>query len=92
MKKAILLVLLAFTGVIALESFVLRVARKDGTDPGYTGSPGDSLKNCTACHGGIAFPVDGWITSNIPSSGYVPGTTYTITAKNREFGATRFGV
>jgi hypothetical protein len=65
--------------------------KKDGAAPGYTGSPGDSLKNCTACHGGNAYNVDNWIVSNIPSSGYVPGATYTITATNREFGATRFG-
>ena len=44
-----------------------------------TGSPGDG-SNCTSCHGGTASSVVGWITSNIPASGYVPGQTYQITA------------
>jgi hypothetical protein len=50
-----------------------------GAPAGYTGSPGDG-QNCTACHGGSASTVAGWITSNIPPAGYTPGSTYTITA------------
>ena len=50
-----------------------------GADPGYTNSPGDG-QNCTHCMGGTALPVTGWITSDIPATGYVPGDTYTITA------------
>lgn len=79
-------------GTIILESFApLKRMRRDGTDPGYTGSPGDSSKNCTTCHGGIAIPKDGWITSNIPTEGYTPGQTYTIKATNTAMGSTRFG-
>ena len=75
-----------------MESFrPLRVMKKDGAAPGYTGSPGDSLKNCTACHGGTAIPVQKWMKSNIPAEGYTPGQTYTITAFNKVVGATRFG-
>lgn len=92
MKKIVLTTFLLVSALIVLESFApLRVARRDGTDPGHTGSPGDSLKNCTVCHGGIAHHVDGWITSNVPAEGYTPGVTYTIKATNTEFGATRFG-
>lgn len=65
--------------------------RKDGAEPGYTGSPGDSGRNCTVCHGGAAVLVDNWIISDIPAEGYTPGDTYTITAINNEIGATRFG-
>lgn len=86
-------VVLAFAGIL-LQSFseTENAKRKvDGTEPGYTGSPGDGFKNCTVCHGGIDAPAFGWITSNIPASGYVPGQTYTITATNTEEGATRFG-
>jgi hypothetical protein len=53
--------------------------RSSGSPGGYTGSPGDG-HNCTACHGGSASTVTGWITSDIPSDGYTPGSTYTITA------------
>ncbi len=49
-----------------------------GSPGGYTGSPGDA-KTCVICHGGTASNVSGWITSDIPAGGYVPGTTYTIT-------------
>ncbi|HOP14851.1 MAG TPA: T9SS type A sorting domain-containing protein, partial [Lentimicrobium sp.] len=35
-------------------------------------------KNCTQCHGGTASQATGWITSDIPAEGYVPGETYTI--------------
>lgn len=81
--------------LVLLQSFdVISSSNKrkvDGTEPGYTGSPGDDYKNCTTCHGGIAVDVDGWITSDIPEEGYVPGQTYTITAKNLQHGATRFG-
>jgi len=49
-----------------------------GAPAGYTGSPFDG-KNCTTCHGGTATNVDGWITSNVPGTGYVPGGNYMIT-------------
>ncbi len=48
-----------------------------GSPGGYTGSPGDG-KNCTQCHGGTASAVLGWITSDIPDDGYIPGETYNI--------------
>ncbi len=49
-----------------------------GAPAGYTNSPGDG-QNCSHCMGGTAVPVNSWITSNIPGTGYVPGTSYTIT-------------
>lgn len=48
-----------------------------GSPGGYTGSPGDG-KDCTNCHGGSASQVLGWISSDIPDDGYIPGETYTI--------------
>lgn len=45
---------------------------------GYTGSPGDG-KHCVSCHNGSAANVTGWITSNIPASGYTAGLVYNIT-------------
>ena len=49
-----------------------------GAPPGYTNSPGDG-QNCSHCMGGTAVAVTGWITSDVPVTGYVPGNTYTIT-------------
>lgn len=92
MKKIIFCVFTFILLVILFESFApLKIMRRDGTDPGYTGSPGDTLKNCTVCHGGVATTKAGWITSNIPASGYVSGQTYQIKAKNSVMGGTRFG-
>lgn len=94
MKKLLNVFVLSAFVLILLQSFEFdggSKRRRDGTNPGYTGSPGDSFKNCTACHGGTTQNVDGWIVSNIPSSGWVPGQRYTITATNTKMGATRFG-
>lgn len=92
MKNYIYSGLLALAAAVTLQSFdTVKLGKRDGTEPGYTGSPGDSLKNCTACHGGRATFIDGWITSNIPSTGFVPGERYTLKATNTEFGGTRFG-
>lgn len=92
MKKLILKCVLVLPIVILIQSFGPTIlGKRDGTEPGFTGSPGDSLKNCTVCHGGNATNVDGWITSTVPVSGFVPNTKYTITAKNTEVGGTRFG-
>lgn len=92
MKKIVYCSLLAAAVFVGLESFKPhRVMKKDGAAPGYTGSPGDSLKDCTACHGGFKTDVNGWITSNIPKEGYEGGKKYTIYVKNIEIGATRFG-
>lgn len=94
MKKIINSIFLMAALLLLLQSFEFDSGskrRRDGTAPGYTGSPGDSFKNCTACHGGFTENVDNWIVSNIPSTGWVPGQRYTITATNTKMGATRFG-
>ena len=92
MKKFIFFLIIAFVSLIILQSFgVSGLGKRDGTEPGYTGSPGDTLKNCTVCHGGSATNVSGWITSTIPPTGYVPGNTYLITATNTSIGHNRFG-
>ncbi len=51
-----------------------------GAPVGQTASPTDA-SNCTSCHGGTAtnVPALGVITSTIPGSGFVPGTTYAVT-------------
>jgi hypothetical protein len=92
MRKFVICIFIAIGMVIVLESFnTTPFGKRDGTEPGYTGSPGDSLKNCTVCHGGTPLNVEGWITSTVPATGFVPGQRYTITATNTEVGGTRFG-
>jgi hypothetical protein len=80
LKVTTLLAVPIATAFFLLSSFSGNDLRYPGGSPaGYTGSPGDG-KNCTQCHGGSASPVFGWITSDIPDSGYEPGMTYEITA------------
>ncbi|OYT11864.1 MAG: hypothetical protein B6I18_02720 [Bacteroidetes bacterium 4572_112] len=52
---------------------------------------GDGGKTCTTCHGGSATNKANWISSNIPSTGYIAGQTYTITVSGTHSGVSRFG-
>ncbi len=65
--------------LLSLTINTIVMAYPSGSPAGYTGSPGDT-HHCQSCHGGSAATVAGWITSNIPVTGYVAGTVYTITA------------
>ncbi|MFM7016876.1 MAG: choice-of-anchor V domain-containing protein [Bacteroidota bacterium] len=62
-----------------------------GAPSAVANDPASGSVNCTDCHSGTATPVTGWITSNIPSTGYVPGTTYTLTGTVTSSGKTIFG-
>ena len=55
------------------------ISLSTGSPGGKTGSPMDN-SDCTSCHSVLASTVSTTnITSNIPSTGYVPGNTYNIT-------------
>jgi len=61
---------------------------------GYAGAPANGMITCntSGCHSGTATQnANGWITSNIPGTGYVPGNTYTITATATYAGRNTFG-
>lgn len=61
-----------------------------GSPSAKTGSPGDG-SSCSSCHGQAATTSAGLITSDIPASGYVPGTTYQITATTNQTGSGKYG-
>ena len=65
-------------------------ANNAGAPAMRTGSPGDNY-SCTTCHTGTAQNVFGIISSNVPANGYVPGSTYTITANVSDPNKNRFG-
>jgi len=68
--------------------------RANGSPVGHAGDPAGGNKTCntTGCHTGPAVVTQtGWITSNIPTVGYIPGTTYVITATVTDPGHTKFG-
>ena len=61
------------------------ISSPDGAPSGYAFDKASSYKTCaySGCHSGTAVTADtsiAKITSNIPSTGYVPGVTYTFTA------------
>jgi hypothetical protein len=67
-------------------------SNSSGGPQGNSGDPKGGNNNCTGCHSGsAAATVADWISSDIPSSGYVPGTTYAITATASEQGRSKFG-
>lgn len=82
MKKYLLLLSLPVLaiGLMLLSSFGgdANADYPGGSPAGYTGSPGDG-KDCHNCHGGSTSFVDGWITSDIPPEGYIPGNVYNMT-------------
>jgi hypothetical protein len=65
----------------------------NGAPAGRTGSPGDGVTcNNGSCHSGPAVTDQvATITSDVPVGGYVPGTTYNITATATKSGVVEFG-
>lgn len=67
---------------------------QSGPPSGVAGDPAGNGKTCakSGCHTGTSPKnLDGLIQSDIPSGGYVPGNTYTITASISRSGHSRFG-
>lgn len=89
-RKGLTLALTAVLfGVISSNIFT----STSNNPPARTGSPGDKGETCVGggCHAGTAKPIANWIKSDIPATGYVPGTTYTITATATGKGMDAFG-
>lgn len=64
-----------------------------GAPAGQTGSPGDGSNCSTSCHTGGPSQTNEMvsITSDVPGSGWVAGTTYTFTVTATNVGGTEFG-
>jgi len=90
MKRNRLLIVLGL-GIIATAFSGFEILSPGGAPAGMTGSIGDMGSNCTSCHGGTPTISLNWITSNIPVTGYVAGTTYQITATNSLTGSGKYG-
>ena len=68
------------------------IGKLTGSPGGKTGSPMDN-SDCTSCHDIQGTTVTTThITSNIPSNGYIPGNTYTITANLNASGPLGFEI
>src|SRR6185295_20076410 len=94
MKKYLLLLVFVMICSFIFEQATQNVyGNQNGALPGYTGSPFDT-KTCSngpTCHGGAPTPLTGLITSNIPVSGYLADSTYTVTATVSSANVVRFG-
>lgn len=86
--------LLAFTFVVLFGvSFNTLQSYPDGApSDGRTGSPGDGGKTCAqgGCHTGGPTDATGIISSDIPTEGYTPGSSYTITVTVDQSGSKGF--
>lgn len=71
---------------------VVLTSLSGGAPEGNTGSISDG-QTCAnpSCHGGSTLESNSSLTSDVPSSGYVPGQTYNLTATVFETGTGKFG-
>jgi hypothetical protein len=89
--------LLSVAAIFIFSQAIFRegYSNRAGAPAGRTGSPFDNggiACNASGCHtGNPVSNVSGWITSTIPGTGYVPSSTYTITATATSAGLVRFG-
>ena len=81
MKKIVLTLFLSFA-VFSVFNLLApnAISEPTGSPAGKTGSPADGTTCAESCHGSSPSVQAGLITSNIPTAGYTPGSTYTITA------------
>ncbi|MCF8234573.1 MAG: T9SS type A sorting domain-containing protein [Bacteroidales bacterium] len=77
--------------VIAVPLALVLYGYSTGSPGGKTGSPGDDGSTCTDCHSGTTTAQSGWITTDVPASGYLEGETYTITATGTHEAVVLFG-
>ena len=81
MKKTLLISLTLTASIIVLLSIESATDAFSSLPPnGNAGAPMDNAgQTCTSCHGGVASPTTGIISSDIPTIGYVAGSTYNFT-------------
>lgn len=81
--------------ILVLSSYFTRTAltKNAGSPGGYTGSNKDGRTCGTngGCHGGGATAITNAISTNIPSEGYRPDSTYTITYTVSKTNINEFG-
>lgn len=94
MRKNVLLLISAAVVIVGVVSgaFYPAASNDTGAPIGNTGSPADN-HTCarSGCHPGTATFIADLITSDVPLTGYVPGTTYTITASVSDPAINKFG-
>lgn len=87
-KSIFKFIILTSTVIFAIT---ILTAYSGGAPMGKTGSPGDNYINCSQCHNGPPQQALAWITTDIPASGYISGTTYTVIVTANHSGAVKAG-
>ena len=76
---------------VIIPVFGILIAFTSGPQAGYTGSPLDG-ENCTSCHTPLPLGfMEGWITSDVPVTGYTPKEFYTVTVSAPGIVAVKMG-
>ena len=80
MKKILLLAtFFTVTTLVIISNLNSSVANASSPPNATSGAPSDAGGvTCTNCHAGTATQTTGVISSNIPGSGYIGGTTYSV--------------
>jgi len=93
MKTRITLGTFAILLALFFTSYSDVIANSGGSQGGFSSSGGDNGNSCGqgGCHGGGHTLQAGIITTNIPMSGYTPGTTYRINVAGTSGTGTKFG-
>ena len=92
MKRTLFLIVSILLILLVLPYPQIINGKENGSPGGKTNSPVD-VENCTDCHNGSinTGPGNILISSDIPTLGYVPGETYSITTNITESGCNTFG-
>jgi hypothetical protein len=80
---------IAISGLFSVDTH----SNPNGAPAGAAGAPNDPANGCnrSGCHAGSSTLRTGLINSNVPSTGYVPGETYTFTIQITEAGISKWG-
>jgi hypothetical protein len=78
MKKTIMLFFAGLT-LVGILSIGNLNSQPNGAPEPASGGPAEGGVTCIKCHDGTATTVTDRMTTNIPTEGYTPGTTYNVT-------------
>lgn len=93
-KPQIGIVIFLITTISILFSGYKALTYSGGPPAGNTGAPGEN--NCTSCHSGnVITSGTNWgninLSTDIPTTGYIPDSTYNITLSHTQTGINKFG-
>lgn len=89
MKLKTTLIFLGIVALIGMGAMNNAYTSSTGAPGNYSGAPGDGT--CASCHFGGASAAAASLSTNIDTSGYIPGQKYTISVSVADSSCTTFG-